>query len=152
MKFSHGMTFAASPPLRPGLESSATQSMPAQDPTSRETSSSGVHVFTYHPPARRLGEQVSTGGPPGGEHGQRLAVCSQGHAQNLQPIVAVLGNHVVQGRETPLEGPGREPSALPSTKLGCHVALLPSCCLCAGGPGVFAHLSFSVEILSASLR
>src|SRR5215213_885982 len=45
------MTFAVSPPPRgPGLGSSATHSTRAQDPASREKSSPGVHVFTYHPP------------------------------------------------------------------------------------------------------
>src|ERR671911_73862 len=45
------MRFAASPPLRgPGLGSSATHSTPTQGPTSREMSSPGVYVFTYHPP------------------------------------------------------------------------------------------------------
>src|SRR5215211_2265882 len=45
------MRFATSPPLRgPGLGSSATHSMPTQGPTSREMSSPGVYVLTYHPP------------------------------------------------------------------------------------------------------
>src|SRR5215218_3878288 len=45
------MTVTASSPLRgPGLGSSATHSTSAQGPTSKETSSPGVYVLTYHPP------------------------------------------------------------------------------------------------------
>jgi hypothetical protein len=74
MKFSRGITFATSLPLRPGLGSSDTHSRPAQGPTSRETSSLGIHVLTYHPPpgasakrnprAAHPAENTSSASPP----------------------------------------------------------------------------------------
>src|SRR5829696_2531077 len=128
------MRFAASPPLRgPGLGwSSATHSTPAQGPTSREMSSPGVYVLTYHPPPGASANKYPRAAQAAENTGNTSPLPLQTYAQHLQPLLAVPDHHVVQERGTPLRNTGREPPALLSAELSRHVALLPSCRLCAG--------------------
>lgn len=64
-------------------------------------------------PARRLDEQVSTGGSPSAEHRQHLVPSPRGYAQHLHPPVALPGQRQVQARRTLLRDAGRGPSSPP---------------------------------------
>src|SRR5215208_4417400 len=80
------MTFATLPPPRgPGLGSSATHLIRAQGPASREMSSPGVHVFTYHPPPSASAKRYPRAADPAENTGNVSPLPSRGMRSTSNP-------------------------------------------------------------------